>query len=220
MDTHQEATNIFREDLACGDTRAALELLFEEGLKLVDRKLEGIRESLETVIINEKVAVRHARTDEQVSNIIADYSALLTFEISVTHSIAPELMLLIQEYVDAQVDVWFPAGEEEDDNGNNSDDDDDDSDDNNDESDAETVNRAETPLTSGNPCLSHDVRESLMEQEGLDRKAAVESWQRDCDAHERSQLHEQAKDKRKAEGQFQSEMTKRKRGGAAGDWSS
>lgn len=210
MDTHQEATNIFREDLACGDTQAALELLFEEGLKLVDRKVADIRESTDTVITNEKVAVRHARTDEEVSNIIADYSALLTFEISVTHSIGPELMLLIQEYVDAQVDVWFPAGEQEDDNSNNSDDDDDDSDNDNHESDAGTVNRADTPLTSGNPCLSDYTKESLMKQESLDRVAAVESWQRNCDAHERSQSLEEAKGKRKAEDQLQAGMAKRR----------
>jgi hypothetical protein len=221
METRQEATNIFREDFACGDRRAAQELLEEEAIKLVDRKSESIEECLEIILDNEYVAVRHARTDEEVSNIIADYTALLTFELTITHSIFPELMLLFQEYLDASMEVWFPAEEDEDDNGNDGDgDDDDDSDNDNDESDNEPVNRADTPLTSGNPCLSDYAKESLIKQESLDRTAAVEAWQRDCDAHESSQLLEQAKGKRKAEGQFQSEMAKRKGGGGAGNWSS
>jgi hypothetical protein len=222
MATHQVTPNIFREDFSCGDSRAAEELLHEEATKLVDRKSESIEKCMAIILDNEYVAVRHAlrhsRTDEEVSNIVGDYSALLTFEITITHSIFPELMLLFQEYHEASMEVWFPAEEEEeDDNGNDSDggDDDDDSDNENDESDAESVNRAGTPLTSGNPCLVDYAKESLMKQESLDRTAAVESWQRDCDAHERSQSLEQAKGKRKAEDQFQSEMPKRK-GGAGG----
>jgi hypothetical protein len=227
MDTHQGTPNIFREDFSCGDSRAAQDLLEEETMKLVDRKCKSIDESVRIILDNQFVAVRHARTDEEVLNIIADYTALLGYELTITHSILPQLMLLFQEYHDASMEVWFPAEEDEDDNGNDSegdddddDDDDDDSDNDNDESDAETVNRADTPLTSGNPCLVDYAKESLMKQESLDRVAAVESWQRDCDAHERSQFPEQAKRKRKAEGQFQSEMTKRKNGGGAGNWSS
>jgi hypothetical protein len=227
MDTHQGTPNIFREDFSCGDSRAAQDLLEEETMKLVDRKCKSIDESVRIILDNQFVAVRHARTDEEVLNIIADYTALLGYELTITHSILPQLMLLFQEYHDASMEVWFPAEEDEDDNGNDSegdddddDDDDDDSDNDNHDSDVETVNRAGTPLTSGNPCLVDYAKESLMKQESLDRVAAVESWQRDCDAHERSQFPEQAKRKRKAEGQFQSEMTKRKNGGGAGNWSS
>jgi hypothetical protein len=225
MDIHQETTNIFREDFSCGDRRAAEELLYEEAIELVDRKSESIEKCIAIILDNEYVAVRHAlrhaRTDEEVSNIVANYTALLTFEITITHSIFPELMLLFQEYHDASMEVWFPAEEDEDnEEDDGGDDSDDDSDNDNDESDAETVNRADTPLTSGNPCLVDYAKESLMKQESLDRTAAVEAWQRDCDAHESSQLLEQAKGKRKAEGQFQSELAKRKNGGGAGNWGS
>lgn len=220
MDTHQGTSNIFREDFSCGDSRAAHDLLEEETMKLVDRKCKSIDESVRIILDNQFVAIRHARTDGEVFNIIADYTALLDYELTITHSIFPELMLLFQEYHEASREVWFPAEEDEDDEEDDGGDDNDDSDDDNDKSDIEPANRADTPLTSGNPCLSDSVRESLMEQESRDRTAAVESWQRDCDAHERSQLLEQAKGKRKAEGQLQSEMAKRKGGAAAGDWSS
>jgi hypothetical protein len=222
MDTHQGTPNIFREDFSCGDSRAAQDLLEEETMKLVDRKCKSIDESVRIILDNQFVAVRHARTDEEVLNIIADYTALLDYELTITHSILPELMLLFQEYHEASMEVWFPAEEDEDDEEDVGGGDNDDSDDDNanDESDAGTVHRADTPLTSGNPCLVDYAKEPLMKQESLDRVAAVESWQRDCDAHERSQFPEQAKRKRKAEGQFQSEMTKRKNGGGAGNWSS
>ena len=223
MSSHQGATNIFREDFACGDRYAAHELLLEEGDKLVDRKLEGMWGSMKTILVNEGVALRYARTDEEISNIIADYTALLNFEMTVTYSVFPELMLLFQEYIEVSMEVWFPADEDrydEDEDGEGEDDEEDSNGDDNDESDAEPANRADTPLTSGNPCLSDHARESLMKQEILDRTAAVEAWQHDCDAWESRQLSEQAKGKRKAEDQFQSEMTKRKGGSAAGSRSS
>lgn len=210
MDIHQGTPNIFREDFSCGDSRAAQDLLEEEARKLVDRKLISIEESVRIILDNQFVAVRHARTDEEVFNIIADYTALLNYELTITHSILPELMLLFQEYDEASREVWFPAEEDEDDEEDDGGDDNDDSDDDNDESDIEPANRADTPLTSGNPCLSDYTKESLMKQESLDRVAAVESWQRDCDAHERSQSLEEAKGKRKAEDQLQAGMAKRR----------
>lgn len=181
-----------------------------------------MRGSVKTILDNEDVALRHARTDDEFFDIVNDYTALLTFEMTVTYDVVPELMLLFQEYIEASMEVWFPADEDgydENEDGEGEDDEEDGNGDDNDESDAEPANRADTPLTSGNPCLSDHARESLMKQEILDRTAAVEAWQHDCDAWESRQLSEQAKGKRKAEDQFQSEMTKRKGGSAAGSWS-
>lgn len=210
MDTHQGAPNIFREDFSCGDSRAAHDLLEEETMKLVDRKCKSIDESVRIILDNQFVAIQHARTDREVFNIIADYTALLDYELTITHSILPELMLLFQEYHEASREVWFPAEEDEDDEEDDGGDDNDDIDDDNDESDIEPANRADTPLTSGNPCLSDYTKESLMKQESFDRVAAVESWQRDCDAHKRSQSLEEAKGKREAEDQLQAGMAKRR----------
>jgi hypothetical protein len=144
---------------------------------------------------------------------MANYSRLFMYKMTVAHPVLPDLMLLFQEFLDATREEWFPAEEyNHNDNSN-----DDNSDNDNDESDAKSVNGAATLLTPGNPCLSDYVKESLMKQESLDRVAAVEAWQRDCDARKSPQLPEQAKGKRKAESQLQPEMSKRKGGSGVGN---